>query len=205
MLEPVRFFIVQLVTILALLFVISSGIGFLRTYISQQRIKELLVMREGLNGHFVASLLGAITPFSPRDSIRLFSNFLNTGVPLGICLSFLIASPIINEYIVILLIIFFGLKTTIIYLLLGVIVAILIGIPIPGTGAALIPVAVALFEKGIPLGTALGFLIAVVGLSLPKAFKLRKILEKKLIIYFFIVLGISTIVLSYIINFIVSI
>ncbi|MEA3414003.1 MAG: permease [Nanoarchaeota archaeon] len=293
MIEVLKFFVIQLITILSLMFILSSGIGFLRTYISQQRIKEMLVMKSGFKAYLVASGLGAITPFSPKDSIRLFSSFLKSGVPLGISLSFLISSPIINEYIIILLIIFFGLKVTIIYLFLGILissiagiilgkcnlekyiqnkfagevdlnfrcsirhkinkglkeglaiikkmgiliffglilnsiienyvsplaitniveffgflgvpVAILIGIPIPGTGAALIPVAVALFEKGIPLGTALGFLIAVVGLSVPKAFKLRKVIEKKLIFYFFLVLGLATIILCYILNLIVSI
>ena len=293
MLWSVGEFIFNFVSIIFLLFFISSGIGFLRTYISQQRIKELLVMRRGLRGYFTASILGSITPFSPNDSIRLFSRFLKEGVPLGISLSFLISSPIINEYIIILLILFFGLKITLVYLLLGILIstfagmilgicnlekyiqnrfngevdlkirrsikyrikkglkegifitkkmglliffgliinsiietyvpvssitnivemfgflgvpiAILIGIPIPGTGAALIPVAVALFEKGIPLGTALGFLIAVVGLSLPKAFKLKKILEKELILYFFIILGLSIMILSYLLNFIISI
>lgn len=283
--------IYEVLKITFLLFVISLSVGFLRTYMPQQRIRHILSMKRGIGGHFVASILGGITHFSPKNSMKLFYNFVESGVPLGISFSFLIASPIINEYIAILMVVFFGWKITLMYLFFGILIAtfsglilskfdlrkyickknkikniemekkipikkrikigldelfqamkelwiflvlgiftniliqkylpgetieqivqylgyfgvpiaILVGIPVPGSGYAIIPIAVALFEKGIPLGTALGFLIAVVALSISRVSQLKKIMEKELIILFFAIVGVSIMIISYLINFI---
>jgi len=289
--ELIMSVIYDTIKLIFFLFTISAGVGFFRTYISEQKIKETLLIKHGFKGHLFASLLGSVTHFSSKSSIKLFYNFLESGVPLGVSLSFLIASPIVNEYVAILMLVFFGWKITLAYVFIGIFIgtfaglilskfnlekylykkmkgklvelekkttiknrikiglnealtilkklwiflvlgiflnagiryyftgegilkivnsvgifgvpiAILIGVPFPGSGAAIIPIAVALFEKGIPLGTALGFLMAVVALSLRRAKELRKIMEMKLIILFFTIIILSIILISYAINFI---
>ena len=229
----------------------------------------------------MASLFGAITPFCSCSSIPLFIGFLKAGAPLGVTFSFLVTSPLINEYLVILMLGTFGLKVTAVYVAFGIGIGVLagavighlkmesqleedlvgpsanpqtsaremsirdriqfgweetssiiskiwiwiivgvgigalihnyvpqetihavmettgiwsvpiatvLGVPLYGSCAAIVPVAVVLFEKGIPLGTALAFMMAMAALSLPEAIMLRRVMKLSLIALFF---GITT-------------
>ncbi|MFH0832336.1 MAG: permease [Candidatus Aenigmatarchaeota archaeon] len=101
--QTVNFFVYDSIKITLLLFFMITFIGFLRTYLPEQRVRKWLSeKRYGLNNLF-ASLFGAITPFCSCSSIPIFLSFLKAGVPLGVTFSFLITSPLINEYLVVLM------------------------------------------------------------------------------------------------------
>ena len=104
-----NFFIYDSVKILLLLFVMIAVIGFSRTFLSQAMVRKWLAGRRGV-GNIFASLFGTITSFCSCSSIPIFLGFLEAGVPLGVTFSFLITSPLVNEYLVVLMLGFFGWK-----------------------------------------------------------------------------------------------
>jgi uncharacterized membrane protein YraQ (UPF0718 family) len=287
--ESLNFFIYDSVKILLLLFFMILIIGFLRTYISQARVKKWLTGRKYGSGNIAASLFGAITPFCSCSSIPLFLSFLEAGVPLGVTFSFLITSPLVNEYLVVIMLGLFGWKITLAYVISGILIgvisglilgklklekylvkdliaskikevsykniksrfnfgldeaktivkklwlwilvgvgigalihnyvpaeliqgliskggvfmvplAVVLGVPMYGSCAAIVPIALVLFEKGIPLGTALAFMMAISALSLPEAIILRRAMKLKLIAMFFLIVTISIIITGYLFN-----
>jgi len=287
----INFFIYDSVKIILLLFVLIAAIGFLRSFISQQKIKSWISDTRGW-GNFFASLFGAVTPFCSCSSIPIFISFLKAGVPLGITFSFLITSPLVNEYLVVLMLGFFGWKITLAYAISGMAIGIIsgiilgkmkleqyvekdiltanaeeiseikfegikqrivfgiqesssivrklwawvligvglgalihnyvpqeaihaiisktgifsvpiatiIGVPMYGSCAAIVPIAVVLFHKGVPLGTALAFMMAVAALSLPEAIMLRRAMKLKLIVIFFSITTLAIILIGYLFN-----
>ena len=112
------FFLYDSIKILFMLFVMIFVIGFLRTYLQQDKIKQWLTQRGAL-GSFMAALFGAVTPVCSCSSIPIFFSFLKAGIPLGVTFSFLITSPIINEYLVVLMLGTFGWKITVLYVFSG--------------------------------------------------------------------------------------
>jgi uncharacterized protein len=249
--------------------------------------------RRGFLGYFFASLFGAVTPFCSCSSIPIFLAFLKTGAPLGVLFSFLITSPIINEYLVVLMLGFFGWKITLAYVVSGMAIgiisgmvlarmklerflaedfsasangipaqeqefatftarlvfawqeassilqkiwvwvlvgvavgslihncipqsmidaivsstgifsvplAVLVGVPMYGSCAAIVPIAVALLQKGVPLGTALSFMMAIAALSLPEAIMLRRAMKIRLILIFFGITTLAIIFTGYLFN-----
>jgi len=287
-----HFFIYDSVKILLLLFTMILVIGVLRTYLPQAKIKEWMSRKSGV-GHFFAALFGAVTPFCSCSSIPIFFGFLEAGIPLGVSFAFLITSPLINEYLVVLMFGFFGWKITALYVISGLLigtfsgiilgrmhlerylvadfisrengpgeeksipsfserlrfgwnesssitrkiwgwvlvgvgigavihnyvpqeviqsvigkmgvfsvpVAAILGVPMYGSCAAIVPIAVVLFQKGIPLGTALAFMMAVAALSLPEAIMLRRAMKLQLIAVFFGITTLAIIVTGYLFNF----
>src|SRR3989338_6178685 len=123
----INFFIYDSVKIILLLFVLIAAIGFLRSFISQEKIKSWISGTRSW-GNFFASLFGAVTPFCSCSSIPIFISFLKAGVPLGITFSFLITSPLINEYLVVLMFGFFGWKITLAYVISGMAIGVVSGI-----------------------------------------------------------------------------
>ena len=290
--QSINFFIYDSIKIVFLLFFMILAIGFLRTYISQNKIKEWLSGRKKGAGNLMASLFGAITPFCSCSSIPIFIGFVEAGIPLGAAFSFLITSPLINEYLVVLMLGFFGWKITFVYVAGGILIgtaagsilgsmklekhlvkdlissnsglvkevkyanikkrlqfglnesvsiikklwpwilagvaigaaihnyvpseaiqglidkggifsvpiATIIGVPMYGSCAAIVPIAVVLFQKGIPLGTALAFMMAVSALSLPEAIMLRRAMNLKLIALFFGITALAIIFTGYLLN-----
>jgi len=289
-----NFFLYDSIKIIFLLLIMISAIGFLRTFLSQHKIRGWL-NRTGGFGNFFAALFGAFTPFCSCSSIPIFFSFLEAGIPLGIAFSFLITSPIINEYLVVLMFGFFGWKITLVYVLSGVAIgmvsgiilgrmhlerflvkdimrpdskvfeevklyhgfksrlffgigealsiikklwvwilvgvgigalihnfvpqetvqgivgkagffsvplAALLGVPLYGSCAAILPIAIVLFQKGFPLGTALAFMMAVAALSFPEAIMLRRVMKLKLIAIFFCITTLAIIFTGYLFNFI---
>ena len=288
-----NFFIYDSVKILFLLFVLITVIGFLRSFFPVEKVRSWLAGKRAFANIF-ASLFGAVTPFCSCSSIPLFISFIKAGIPLGVTFSFLITSPLVNEYLVVLMLGFFGLKITILYVLsgvaigvicglilgrmklekylendlsslnnnanscscaplngfkdrflfglneaisvvtklwlwvlvgvglgafihnsvpegfinetvnragfLGVPLATLIGVPMYGSCAAIVPIAVALFQKGFPLGTALSFMMAVAALSLPEAIMLKRAMKLRLIIIFFAITTLAIIFTGYLFN-----
>ncbi len=294
--QVLNFFIYDSAKIILLLFVLISIIGVLRSYLQVGKVKKWLVGKKAF-ANLLASIFGAITPFCSCSSIPLFISFLKAGVPLGVTFSFLITSPLVNEYLVILMIGFFGFKITALYVLFGigigvicglilgkmnlekylvkdlfiqdekdcqdvvirgfksrllfgldeaklivkklwlwiligvglgavihnlvpetliqgviskaglfsVPIATIIGVPMYGSCAAIVPIAVALFQKGFPLGTALSFMMAVAALSLPEAIMLRRAMNLRLIAIFFAITTLGIIFIGYLFNFLQNI
>ncbi len=123
--DSVNFFIYDVIKIGLLLLVINYVMAITRYYFPMEKVRDLLTKRRwfGLD-YLFAVLLGMVTPFCSCSSIPLFIGFLSAGVPLGITFAFLIASPLINESSLFLFPSIFGLKTTILYNLVGVIISI---------------------------------------------------------------------------------
>lgn len=286
----VHFFLYDTLKIFFLLALMIFAIGFIRTWLPEDRLKKWMG-RGGLWGNFIAALFGAVTPFCSCSSIPIFISLLKAGVPLGVTFSFLITSPIINEYLVILMVGEFGLPVTIAYVASGLFIgtaggvllgklrlekhleqdiiasaqneseviqhtflsrlrsgwneavsviqqiwiwvlvgvgigalihnyvpqdsihslmeatgifsvpiATLLGVPMYGSCAAIVPIAVVLFQKGIPLGTALAFMMAMAALSLPEAIMLRRTMHLKLIAIYFGITTLAIIFTGYLLN-----
>jgi hypothetical protein len=290
--ESVQFFIYDAVKINLLLVGLIFVIALIRSFIPHQTMERWMTMRGGA-GYFFAALFGAVTPFCSCSSIPIFIAFLKTGAPLGVLFSFLITSPIINEYLVVLMLGFFGWKITVAYIISGMTIgivsgmvltrmrlerflvedmaatingapaadqpfatfrarlafawqeawsilqkiwywvlvgvavgavihnyvpqsfidaiisstgifsvplAVLIGVPMYGSCAAIVPIAVALLQKGVPLGTALSFMMAIAALSLPEAIMLRRAMKLQLILTFFGITTLAIIFTGYLFN-----
>ena len=287
----VQFFVYDTVKITALLVVLIFIIGVIRTFIPARRIRQFMTLPGGL-GYVAAAIFGAVTPFCSCSSIPIFFAFLKAGVPLGVTFSFLITSPLVNEYVFVLMVGFFGWKVALLYALSGIVMGIacglilgrmklerhlvedvtvpveldedkgsfvhfadrikfgwseamsilkkiwvwvlagvalgavihnyvpqsmidavmattgvwsvplatIIGVPMYGSCAAIVPVAVALFQKGVPLGTALAFMMAVSALSLPEAIMLRRAMRLPLILIFFAITTAGIIITGYVFN-----
>lgn len=125
--EAIRFFIFEVPKVLMLLALIIFVVGIIRTYFSAERTRKMLEGKSTFTGNVLASMLGIVTPFCSCSAIPLFLGFVESGVPLGVTFSFLIAAPMINEVAVILLFGMFGWKTALIYVITGLIIAIIAG------------------------------------------------------------------------------
>jgi uncharacterized membrane protein YraQ (UPF0718 family) len=125
--EALRFFVFEYPKVMMLLVLIIFVVGILRSYFTPERTKQALEGKKTFTGNILASLLGIVTPFCSCSAIPLFLGFVESGVPLGITFSFLIAAPMINEVAVILLYGLFGWKTALIYVLTGLLIAIVAG------------------------------------------------------------------------------
>jgi hypothetical protein len=290
--ESLHFFISDSIKIILLLVIMIAIVGFLRTYLPQKKIKRWIGKGKFGLSNLTASSFGAITPFCSCSSIPLFISFLEAGVPLGVAFSFLITSPLVNEYLVVLMLGFFGWKITVAYVISGIFIgvvsglilgrmklekylvkdlistkkdiqeevnynriksriyfglnesfsiikklwvwilvgvgigaiihnyvpsefiqsivnaggflavpiAVLLGVPMYGSCAAIVPIAVVLFNKGVPLGTALAFMMATAALSLPEAVILRRAMKLKLIAIFFGIVTLAIILTGYLYN-----
>ncbi len=285
------FFIADVLKIFILLLVIIFIVSFIRTYLPPEKVRIFLAKKNKLTGHILASLLGIVTPFCSCSAVPLFLGFIEAGVPLGVTFSFLVASPMINEVALVLLIGLFGWKISLIYIISGLLIAIisgiiigrlkvehlvadfiiknentpqissnktfkerftfskkysfsiikkvwpyiiigvglgawihgyipadflaqyagsdnwfavplatLIGIPLYSNAAGIIPLLSALTEKGVAIGTALAFMMAVTALSLPEFMILKKIMKTKLIIIFASVVGLGIMFTGYLFN-----
>jgi hypothetical protein len=123
----VNFFIFDTIKILILLSVIIFAVSIIRSYLPPEKIRAVLSHKNKYTGNIVASLLGIITPFCSCSAIPLFLGFVQAGVPLGVTFSFLVASPMINEVALVLLLGLFGWKIAVIYIASGLVIAILSG------------------------------------------------------------------------------
>lgn len=117
----VNFFFYDTIKILLLLFLISLVMGVVNAYLPIDKLRNFLITRK-LYGfqYLLASLFGALTPFCSCSSIPLFIGFVKGGIPLGVTLSFLITSPLVNEVAVAVFLGAFGLKATLVYVVSGV-------------------------------------------------------------------------------------
>ncbi len=126
--ETVRFFFYDTTKIALLLAGIVFAVSVLRSFMSVERTRKLLGGRREGVGNAAAATLGVATPFCSCSAVPAFIGFVSAGVPLGITLSFLIASPLVNEVAVILLFGLFGLKVAALYIASGLTIAIVAGV-----------------------------------------------------------------------------
>lgn len=128
--SAVNFFIFDTIKIFLLLAVIIFVVSIIRSFLPPEKIRNILSREKKYLGNVLASLLGIITPFCTCSAIPLFIGFLEAGVPLGTTFSFLVASPMINEVALVLLLGMFGWRLASLYIISGLIIAILSGIAI---------------------------------------------------------------------------
>jgi uncharacterized membrane protein YraQ (UPF0718 family) len=267
-----------------------------RTFFPPEKTRKLLSRKHTYKGNIMAALLGIVTPFCSCSAVPLFLGFLEAGVPLGVTFSFLVSSPMINEVALIMLLGMFGWKIALIYVVSGLIIAIvsglvigklhveklvmsdliktgsyrnefnlkltwtdrfkyasqytieiikkvwiyviagiavgawihgyvpmgvlakyagadkwyavpfatLLGIPLYSNAAGIIPLVTALTEKGVAMGTALAFMMAVTALSLPEFMILKRIMKTRLILIFAGVVGLGIMITGFLFNLILG-
>ena len=257
--ETVHFFLYDTAKITLLLIGIIFIVTVLRSFMSVEHTRALLGgKREGV-GNVMAAGLGVVTPFCSCSAVPAFIGFVAAGVPLGVTMSFLIASPLVNEIAIGMLLTLFGWKITVLYIAagltmdqriqmgveevgtilrkiwpylligiglgaiihgwvptdffatyagpgnkLGVLVAVAVGIPLYSNAAGIMPMVQALYEKGLPMGTLLAFMMAVVALSLPEMILLRRVLKLPLLALFVGVVGFGIVAIGYLFNFVLG-
>src|SRR5574344_2695748 len=123
-----HFFVYDVIKILFLLFTIITLISFLRSYINNAKFKAYIEKQPRFLAHFMAAIFGAVTPFCSCSSIPVFIGFIESDLPFGVAMSFLITSPMINEIAIVVLAGIVGLKITLIYLFTGIFVGVIGGI-----------------------------------------------------------------------------
>lgn len=293
-LQTLAFFITTFLKVSLLLILIIFLMELVRTWIPIHKIRNRLRSMSMLPANVLAGVFGVLTPFCSCSAVPMFIGFMEAGIPLGITFSFLIASPLVNEIILVMLFGLFGFKVALIYLLAGLSIAIfsgfiigklglekhlplwllnfrnvkqaqppatnldtriknafasvqeifkrtwlyilvgmavgaaihgyipnnwlqsfmtsdkwytmplviLTGIPLYACSASIAPVAFSLVDKGMPLGTALAFIMAVAGLSLPEFVMLKKVLSLKLILSFAGIMLTGILLVGYLFNWI---
>lgn len=291
--EALWFFIFEFPKVMLLLTLIIFFVGIIRTYFTAERTRKALEGKKTFTGNVMAACLGIVTPFCSCSAIPLFLGFVESGVPLGVTFSFLIAAPMINEVAIVLLYGLFGWQVALIYVGTGLVIAIiagwvigllklekwiepwvyqvrsgkndlddekipfsdriqrgydavkeivgkvwlyvalgiavgagahgyvpedfmaalmgksawysvplsiLIGIPLYSNAAGIVPIVSVLIEKGASLGTALAFMMSVIGLSLPEMVILRKVLKLPLIFTFIAIVGTGIMIVGFLFN-----
>ncbi len=121
--SALQFFVMDVSKILVLLTLVIYVMGLLRALLSPEMVREFIRTRSNVSARFMAVGLGAVTPFCSCSSIPLFIGFVEAGIPLGVTLSFLIASPMINEVAIVVLASVIGAKMTAIYVATGLTIA----------------------------------------------------------------------------------
>lgn len=121
------FFVYDVIKIVVLLCFLIFIISYTQSFFPPERTKKILGRFHGLGANFVAALLGTVTPFCSCSSIPLFIGFTSAGLPLGVTFSFLISSPMVDLGSLVLLMSIFGAKVAIIYVVLGLAIAVLGG------------------------------------------------------------------------------
>lgn len=120
----IRFFFYDVIKIMVLLGVLILLISYIQSYFPPERTKKILSRLHGIGANCVAALLGTVTPFCSCSSIPLFIGFTSAGLPLGVTFSFLISSPMVDLGSLVLLMSIFGWKVAIVYVVLGLVIAV---------------------------------------------------------------------------------
>ena len=120
----VQFFIYDTIKIMVLLGVLILIISYIQSYFPPERTKKILGRFHGVGANIVAALLGTVTPFCSCSSIPLFIGFTSAGLPLGVTFSFLISSPMVDLGSLVLLMSIFGWKVAVVYVVLGLVIAV---------------------------------------------------------------------------------
>lgn len=298
--DALSFFVFDTIKIFILLGIVTFLMGIINSYFPIEKVRNYLTKHKwyGLD-YFLASFFGTITPFCSCSSVPLFIGFVKGGIPLGVTLAFLISSPLVDAVSVAMFIGMFGWKTTIVYVVSGIIlsmvagyilgkmklehlltdlvnqllknkqvadnnmveqkmnfikrlpeiakeamgivrsvsvyvligiaigglmhgfiptgffeayitkenpfavpIAVIVGIPLYSNAAGVLPILQVLVQKGIPIGTAIAFMMAVVGLSIPEGLLLKKVMTTKMLLIFYGVVAVCIIISGYLFNII---
>ena len=119
-----QFFLYDVIKITVLLCVLIYLISYIQSYFPPERSREIMGHFHGIRANCIAALLGTVTPFCSCSSIPLFIGFTSAGLPLGVTFSFLISSPMVDLGSLVLLMSIFGAKVAVLYLLLGLVIAV---------------------------------------------------------------------------------
>lgn len=122
-----QFFIYDVIKIFVLLAVLIFLISYIQSYFPPERTKKILGRYQGLRANTAAALLGTVTPFCSCSSIPIFMGFTSAGLPIGTTFSFLISSPMVDLGSLVLLMSIFGVKIAVVYVVLGLVIAIIGG------------------------------------------------------------------------------
>lgn len=122
-----QFFIYDTIKIFVLLSVLIFGISYIQSYFPPERTKRILGRFHGIGANSVAALLGTVTPFCSCSSIPIFMGFTSAGLPVGVTFSFLISSPMVDLGSLVLLMSIFGARVAVVYVLLGLVIAVIGG------------------------------------------------------------------------------
>ena len=125
--KGIHFFIYDVIKITALLCVLIFLISYIQSYFPPEKSKKIMGRFHGIGANCIAALLGTVTPFCSCSSIPLFIGFTSAGLPLGVTFSFLISSPMVDIGSLILLTSIFGIKVAVIYVVFGLVIAVLGG------------------------------------------------------------------------------
>ncbi len=120
----IQFFLYDTIKIMVLLGFLILVISYIQSYFPPERTKRILGRFHGLGANCIAALLGTVTPFCSCSSIPLFIGFTSAGLPLGVTFSFLISSPMVDLGSLVLLMSIFGWKVAVVYVLLGLVIAV---------------------------------------------------------------------------------
>ena len=120
----IQFFLYDTIKIMVLLGVLILIISYIQSYFPPERTKKILGRFHGIGANIIAALLGTVTPFCSCSSIPLFIGFTSAGLPIGVTFSFLISSPMVDLGSLVLLMSIFGWKVAIIYVVLGLVIAV---------------------------------------------------------------------------------
>ena len=123
----VQFFLYDMIKIMVLLGFLILVISYIQSYFPPERTKKILGRFKGIGANCVAALLGTVTPFCSCSSIPLFIGFTSAGLPLGVTFSFLISSPMVDLGSLVLLMSIFGWKVAVVYVVLGLVIAVVGG------------------------------------------------------------------------------
>ena len=123
----VQFFLYDVVKICVLLCVLIFIISYIQSYFPPERSRKILGRFRGIWANIISALLGTVTPFCSCSSIPLFIGFTSAGLPLGVTFSFLISSPMVDLGSLVLLMSIFGAKVAAVYVLLGLVIAVIGG------------------------------------------------------------------------------
>ncbi|MFH0854244.1 MAG: permease [bacterium] len=126
--NAINFFIYDTIKIFILLSSIIFAVSIIRSFLPPEKIRNILSRKNKFFGHFLAGTFGILTPFCSCSAVPLFLGFVEAGAPLGITFSFLVASPMINEVALVMLLGMFGLKIASIYIISGLAIAIFSGV-----------------------------------------------------------------------------
>jgi uncharacterized protein len=293
--DSVHFFLYDVVKIMLLVVGLIFLVGMIRSSISPEKVRGLLSGRRAITGYLLAAAFGSITPFCACSSVPLFIGFVAAGVPLGVTLTFLITSPLINQVGVVMLFGMFGWRIPVLYVVTAVTMAVsagmllsrldlerwvepfvltspvgqlaggdtrptlqdrvvaareevvdivakvwiyvlvgigigagihgwvpagffadvagpdnplavpvvtIVGAPLYSNVAAVIPLVKALHGAGVAIGTAMAFMMAVVGLSIPSFILLRRVLMTPLLLLFHAVVIVGILVIGFVFNLI---
>ena len=125
--SAIEFFIFETPKVLMLLTLVVFVVGIVRSFFTPERTRKILAGKRESMGNVLAALLGIVTPFCSCSAVPLFLGFVTTGVPLGVTFSFLISAPMVNEIALVLLYELFGWQVAVIYLVTGLLIAMVAG------------------------------------------------------------------------------